>query len=99
MDELTEKINMHYLQEEIEKMEKTAKGLEQMINEKDPGIIAEGEFQASKNMTEAAKQHKKTPAALRLRELQILVEITQEKNLIIISSENSEESVSKKTGG
>ena len=47
-------------------------------------IIAEGEFQASKKMTEAAKLYEKTPTALRLRELQTLAEIAREKNLIIV---------------
>lgn len=49
-------------------------------------IIAEGEFQASKKMTEAAKLYEKTPTALRLRELQTLTEIAREKNLIIVPS-------------
>ncbi len=47
-------------------------------------IIAEGEFQASKRMTDAAKLYEKTPMALRLRELQTLQEISREKNLIIV---------------
>ncbi len=47
-------------------------------------IIAEGEFQASKKMTDAAKLYEKTPTALRLRELQTLTEIAREKNLIIV---------------
>jgi len=47
-------------------------------------IIAEGEFQASKKMSEAAEFYQKTPAALRLRELQTLAEIAREKNLIIV---------------
>jgi regulator of protease activity HflC (stomatin/prohibitin superfamily) len=47
-------------------------------------IIAEGEFQASKKMTEAAKLYEKTPNALRLRELQTLAEIAREKNLIVV---------------
>jgi regulator of protease activity HflC (stomatin/prohibitin superfamily) len=47
-------------------------------------IIAEGEFQASKKMTEAAMLYEKTPTALRLRELQTLAEIAREKNLIIV---------------
>jgi regulator of protease activity HflC (stomatin/prohibitin superfamily) len=47
-------------------------------------IIAEGEFQASKKMTEAAKFYEKTPTAMRLRELQTLAEIAREKNLIIV---------------
>jgi regulator of protease activity HflC (stomatin/prohibitin superfamily) len=49
-------------------------------------IIAEGEFQASKKMTDAAKLYEKTPTALRLRELQTLTEIAREKNLIIVPS-------------
>ncbi len=47
-------------------------------------IIAEGEFQASKKMTDAAKLYEKTPTALRLRELQTLAEIAREKNLIVV---------------
>ena len=47
-------------------------------------IIADGEFQASKKMTEAAKLYEKTPTALRLRELQTLAEIAREKNLIVV---------------
>jgi regulator of protease activity HflC (stomatin/prohibitin superfamily) len=47
-------------------------------------IIAEGEFQASKRMTDAAKFYEKTPTALRLRELQTLAEIAREHNLIIV---------------
>jgi regulator of protease activity HflC (stomatin/prohibitin superfamily) len=47
-------------------------------------IIAEGEFQASKKMTEAARLYEKTPTALRLRELQTLSEIAREKNLIVV---------------
>lgn len=47
-------------------------------------IIAEGEFQASKRMAEAAAFYEKNPAALRLRELQTLAEIAREKNLIIV---------------
>lgn len=47
-------------------------------------IIAEGEFQASKRMAEAAVFYEKNPAALRLRELQTLAEIAREKNLIIV---------------
>ncbi len=49
-------------------------------------IIAEGEFQASKRMTDAAKLYEKTPMALRLRELQTLGEISREGNLIIVPS-------------
>jgi len=47
-------------------------------------IIADGEFQASKKMSEAAEFYQKVPAALRLRELQTLSEIAREKNLIIV---------------
>jgi len=47
-------------------------------------IIADGEFQASKKMSEAAEFYQKTPAAMRLRELQTLSEIAREKNLIIV---------------
>ena len=47
-------------------------------------IIAEGEFQASKKMTDAARLYEKTPTALRLRELQTLAEIAREKNLIVV---------------
>ena len=47
-------------------------------------IIAEGEFQASEKMTNAAKLYEKTPMAMRLRELQTLQEISREGNLIIV---------------
>lgn len=47
-------------------------------------IMAEGEYQASKRMAEAAKFYEKVPAALRLRELQTLAEIAREKNLIVV---------------
>lgn len=47
-------------------------------------IIAEGELQASKKMSEAAEYYQKTPAAMRLRELQTLSEIAREKNLIVV---------------
>ena len=47
-------------------------------------IIADGEFQASKKMTDAALLYEKTPMAMRLRELQTLSEIAREKNLIIV---------------
>ena len=47
-------------------------------------IMADGEFQASMKMTEAAKLYEKTPMALRLRELQTLAEIAREKNLIVV---------------
>jgi len=60
-------------------------------------IIAEGEFQASKKMTEAAKQYEKTPTALRLRELQTLAEIAREKNLMIVPGGETGEIASKNT--
>ncbi|HID25741.1 MAG TPA: slipin family protein [Thermoplasmata archaeon] len=47
-------------------------------------IMAQGEFEASKKMMEAAKLYEKTPAAMRLRELQTLAEIAREKNLIVV---------------
>ena len=47
-------------------------------------IIAEGEFQASKKMAEAAAVYEGKTAALRLRELQTLAEIAREKNLIVV---------------
>jgi len=47
-------------------------------------IIADGEFQASKKMAEAAEVYEGRTAALRLRELQTLAEIAREKNLIIV---------------
>jgi len=48
-------------------------------------IIADGELQAAKSMTEAAKMYAKDPMAIRLRELQTLSDISKEKNLIVIS--------------
>jgi len=48
-------------------------------------IQAEGEFQASKRMSEAAVFYAKNPVALRLRELQTWAEIAREKNLIVIA--------------
>jgi regulator of protease activity HflC (stomatin/prohibitin superfamily) len=47
-------------------------------------IIADGEFQASKKMTDAAKLYEVTPMAMRLRELQTLQEISREGNLIVV---------------
>lgn len=48
-------------------------------------IMAEGEYQASKRMAEAAELYEEKTAGLRLRELQTLVEIAREGNLIVIS--------------
>ena len=47
-------------------------------------IIAEGEYNASMKMTEAAKLYEETPVAIRLRELQTLSEISREGNLIVV---------------
>ncbi len=47
-------------------------------------IMAEGEYQASKKMAEAAKFYEEAPAAMRLRELQTLAEIAREKNMIVV---------------
>ncbi len=40
-------------------------------------------------MAEAAEFYEKHPAALKLRELQTLVEIAKEKNLIVVSGQTS----------
>ncbi len=49
-------------------------------------ILADGEFQASKKMTEAAELYQKVPISIRLRELQTLAEIAREKNLIVVTT-------------
>ncbi|MEM4426501.1 MAG: slipin family protein [Acidilobaceae archaeon] len=48
-------------------------------------IEAEGEKQAATIMAEAAKMYEHHPIAVRLRELQTLVEIAREKNMIVIA--------------
>jgi regulator of protease activity HflC (stomatin/prohibitin superfamily) len=48
-------------------------------------IEAEGERQASIILAEAAKVYEEHPAALRIRELQTLIEVAKEKNLILVS--------------
>ncbi|GBF08867.1 erythrocyte band 7 integral membrane protein homolog [Aeropyrum pernix] len=48
-------------------------------------IEAEGERQAAKIMAEAAEFYEKHPAALRLRELQTLIEVAKEKNLVVVT--------------
>jgi regulator of protease activity HflC (stomatin/prohibitin superfamily) len=48
-------------------------------------IEAEGERQAAQIMAEAASYYEQHPAAMRLRELQTLVEIAKEKNLIVVT--------------
>lgn len=49
-------------------------------------ILADGEYQASRRMSEAAEFYEKTPAALKLREFQTLTEIAKERNLIVVTS-------------
>ncbi len=51
-------------------------------------IEAEGERQASAILAEAARFYEEHPAALRLRELQTLIEVAKEKNLIVIAPSN-----------
>ncbi len=47
-------------------------------------IEAEGERQAARILAEAAELYVKHPLAIRLRELQTLVEISKEKNLLVV---------------
>ncbi|HPE64498.1 MAG TPA: slipin family protein, partial [Methanothrix sp.] len=49
-------------------------------------ILAEGEFQASQRMSDAATLYEEKPSALKLREFQTLTEIAKEKNLIVVSA-------------
>jgi regulator of protease activity HflC (stomatin/prohibitin superfamily) len=49
-------------------------------------ILADGEFQASQKMTEAAELYQKVPISMKLRELQTLAEIAREKNLIVVTT-------------
>ncbi|NMB77999.1 MAG: slipin family protein [Methanomicrobiales archaeon] len=49
-------------------------------------ILADGEFQASERMCEAAKLYEMTPVALKLREFQTLSEIAKERNLIVVTN-------------
>jgi regulator of protease activity HflC (stomatin/prohibitin superfamily) len=49
-------------------------------------ILAEGEFQASQKMMEAAELYQKVPIAMKLRELQTLADISREKNLIVVTT-------------
>lgn len=48
-------------------------------------ILAEGEFQASERMSEAARFYDKNPVAVKLREFQTLAEIAKERNLIVVT--------------
>ncbi|MCC6046882.1 MAG: slipin family protein [Desulfurococcaceae archaeon] len=52
-------------------------------------IQAEAERQAARILAEAAQTYEENPKALRLRELQTLVEIAREKNLIIVTETSS----------
>ncbi len=49
-------------------------------------ILADGEFQASQKMMEAAELYQKVPIAMKLRELQTLAEIAREKNMIVVTT-------------
>lgn len=49
-------------------------------------ILADGEFQASQKMTEAAELYAKVPISMKLRELQTLAEIAREKNMIVVTT-------------
>ncbi|MDD3791688.1 MAG: slipin family protein [Candidatus Bathyarchaeota archaeon] len=49
-------------------------------------ILADGELMAAQKMTEAAELYAKNPMSLKLRELQMLSEISREKNLIVVTS-------------
>jgi len=52
-------------------------------------IMAQGEYEASAKMTEAAKLYETAPAAMRLRELQTLTEIAREKNMVVVTTTSS----------
>lgn len=52
-------------------------------------IEAEGERQASLILSEAAKMYEEHPVALRLRELQTLIEIAREKSLVVVTETSS----------
>ncbi len=49
-------------------------------------ILAEGEYQASQRMNDAATLYEEKPSAMKLREYQTLTEIAKEKNLIVVST-------------
>lgn len=49
-------------------------------------ILAEGEYQASQRMNDAATLYEDKPSAMKLREFQTLTEIAKEKNLIVVST-------------
>ncbi|WP_460124573.1 slipin family protein [Stetteria hydrogenophila] len=52
-------------------------------------IEAEAEKQAAELMAKAAEYYEKHPAALVLRELQTLIEVSKEKNLIVVTPRSS----------
>ncbi|MGC8679645.1 MAG: slipin family protein, partial [Fervidicoccaceae archaeon] len=54
-------------------------------------IEAEGERQSASIMSEAATFYESHPMAMRLRELQTLIEIAREKNLIVVTPESRSE--------
>ena len=49
-------------------------------------ILADGEYQASERMCDAARLYEKAPTAIKLREFQTLSEIAKERNLIIVTN-------------
>jgi len=49
-------------------------------------VMAEGEYLAAEKITDAAKLYLRSPAAIRLRELQTLTEIAREKNLVVVTT-------------
>jgi len=49
-------------------------------------IIAEGEYQASKKMRDAAKEYQTSPMAMRLRELQTMTDIARERNMVVVTT-------------
>lgn len=69
----------------VEMLRAIAKQAEAERERRSRVIMAEGEYEASKKMAEAAQQYATNPAAIRLRELQTLTEIAREKNLIVVS--------------
>jgi len=52
-------------------------------------IIAEGELKAAEKMSQAADFYAKNNAAMRLRELQTWAEIARERNMIVVTSRES----------
>jgi len=54
-------------------------------------IEAEGERQAAKMLGEAARIYEEHPAAMRLRELQTLVEVAREKALVVVTEKGAHE--------